>query len=145
MSYLSERMSPQHCVAQYFIPLSCQRRHKHKQGAMIVVFISCWPDGREWHNSILQSVPTEILVRPKRVSGDNPVFLDPLTCRHLVVLARSWSCQRSIYGRSVFNLQNWTLPENRGRTKRRVSGGKEARTFVWMQSGSAFSGHCGEW
>lgn len=70
------------------------------------------------------------LVRPPRVSGDNPVFVDPLTCRHLAVLARSWSCQRRIYGRSVFNLQKWTLPGSRGVTKRRVSGGKPSQDFL---------------
>lgn len=67
----------------------------------------------------IQLEPTEILVWLKRVSRDNPVFLDPLTSRHLVVLARSWSCQPSIYGRSVFNLQKRTLPEYRGRMKER--------------------------
>lgn len=77
---------------------------------------------------------SQILVRPQRVSGDNPVFLDPLTRRHLVVLARSWSCQRGNYGRSVFNLQKWTLPESRGGTKRRVE--MKPGLFVWMQSGS---------
>lgn len=70
----------------------------------------------------IQLEPTEILVWLKRVSGDNPVFLDPLTFRHLVVLARSWSCQPSIYGRSVFNLQKWTLPENKERMKERKRG-----------------------
>jgi len=47
----------------------------------------------------------------------NPVFLDPLTSRRLVVLARSWSCQPSISGRSVFNLQKQALPEYRERIK----------------------------
>lgn len=70
----------------------------------------------------IQLEPTEILVWLKRVSGDNPVFLDPLTFRHLVVLARSWSCQPSIYGRSVFNLQKWTLPEYKERMKERKRG-----------------------
>lgn len=78
----------------------------------------------------IQLEPTEILVWLKRVSRDNPVFLDPLTSRRLVVLARSWSCQPSIYGRSVFNLQKWTLPEYRERMKARGSGGNEASTFV---------------
>lgn len=78
----------------------------------------------------IQLEPTEILVWLKRVSGDNPVFLDPLTFRHLVVLARSWSCQPNIYGRSVFNLQKWTLPEYRERMKERERGGNEARAFV---------------
>lgn len=86
---------------------------------------------------------SQMHVQPQRVSGDNPVFLDPLTHRHLVVLARSWSCQHGNYGRSVFNLQKWTLPESRGGTKRRVSGGNEARTFCldaeWI---SHFAGHC---
>lgn len=72
----------------------------------------------------IQLAPTEILVWLKRVSGDNPVFLDPLTSRHLVVLARSWSCQPSIYGRSVFNLQERTLPEYRARMKKREGVGE---------------------
>lgn len=43
--------------------------------------------------------------------SNNPVFLNLLISRSLVVLARSGSCQPSIYGRSVFNLQKRALPE----------------------------------
>lgn len=57
----------------------------------------------------IQLEPTDIFWQEKRVSGDNPVLQDPLTYRRLAVLARSWSCQPRIAGRSVLNLQMWTF------------------------------------
>lgn len=57
----------------------------------------------------IQLEPTDIFCRQKRVSGDNPVLQDPLTYGRLAVLARSWSCQPRIAGRSVLNLQMWTF------------------------------------
>lgn len=57
----------------------------------------------------IQLEPTDIFHWLKAVSGDNPVFQDTLTCTHLAVLARSWSCQPRTAGRSVLNLQMWTF------------------------------------
>lgn len=123
---------------------TCQRCHKHKQRSQTVAFVD-FLMGASGTKSLFflgQRSQSGIVVRPQRVSGDNPVFVDPLTRRHLVVLARSWSCQRGIYGRSVFNLQKWTLPESRGGTKRRVSGGNQARTFCLdAERISQFAGH----
>lgn len=57
----------------------------------------------------IQLEPTDRFCRQKRVSGDNPALQDPLTYRRLTVLARSWSCQPRIPGRSVLNLQMRTF------------------------------------
>lgn len=70
----------------------------------------------------IQLEPTDIFCRQKRVSWDNPVLQDPLTYRRLAVLARSWSCQPRIAGRSVLNLQMWTFA--------RMQRGNEAEKMV---------------
>lgn len=82
----------------------------------------------------IQLEPTEMLVRPKKVRRGNPAFLDPLTSSRFAVLARSWSCQPTIYRRSVFNLQKRTLPEYwENRKRERVEAvGVEASTFSFV-------------
>lgn len=128
--------------------LWCQCCCKHRQPTMIVFFMCHWPTaGSKWHKRNIQLEPSEILVWLKRVSGDNPVFLDPVTSRHLVVLARSWSCQPSIYGRSVFNLQKQTLPEYRERMKERewVKWSQYFCLCLWVPSGPSVSELCREW
>lgn len=67
---------------------------------------------------------------PQESQKGYPVLLDPLTSSRFVVLARSWSCQPTIYGRSVFNLWKPTLPEYWGRIKKE---GKSGGGRGWSQ------------
>lgn len=83
----------------------------------------------------IQLEPTDRFCLQKRVSGDNPALRDPLTYRRLAVLARSWSCQPRIAGRSVLNLQMRTFARMQKENEaERTADRKPALIFAFLNS-----------